>query len=52
MFRFPEDRGGNLFLQEARIINVEVLGRALKQVADAFDYWFYVVTALKEYERE
>jgi hypothetical protein len=52
VFRFPEDRGGNLFLQEARIINVEVLGGALKQVADAFDYWFYVVSAQKEYERE
>jgi hypothetical protein len=52
VFRFPEDRAGNLFLQDARIINVEVFGSVLDGVADIFDYWFFQAGRLAEYRRE
>lgn len=38
-FRFPSARSGNLFLQDMSVINVEVFGKAMTTVADAFDYW-------------
>ncbi|NWJ40810.1 MAG: hypothetical protein HXX12_07545 [Geothrix sp.] len=47
VFRFPEDRNGALFLQDASIINVEVFGSILEEVAEIIEYWFYQVEDLR-----
>jgi hypothetical protein len=39
VFRFPLDRKGNLHLQDARIINVVVLGEVMAKVQEAFKHW-------------
>lgn len=39
-FRYPEARNGRLYLQEARIVNIEVLSKAMGKVGEIFDFWF------------
>jgi hypothetical protein len=46
VFRYPEDRQGKLHLQDARIINLQVLGDAMSKVGDIFDFWFYCTDSL------
>ena len=45
VFRFPENRDGELHLQDARIINVEVLGAYLNELGEIFEFWFRRVRA-------
>jgi hypothetical protein len=52
VFRFPEDQAGNLFLQDARVINVEVLGSILDAAGEIFADWFHQASRLAEYRRE
>ncbi|MCP5134411.1 MAG: hypothetical protein H6976_12655 [Gammaproteobacteria bacterium] len=52
VFRFPENRKGDLHLQEARIINVEVLGAYMERLAEIFKYWFYKSRDLYEIRDE
>jgi hypothetical protein len=52
VFRFPESRRGDLHLQDARIINVEVLGAYMMKLADIFEFWFNKIRDLFEYRDE
>lgn len=52
VFRFPENKKGELHLQDARIINVEVLGAHMNKLADIFEFWFDKSKDLMEYRHE
>jgi hypothetical protein len=52
VFRFPENRKGDLHLQDARIINVEVLGAYMEVLAEIFQDWFYRSRDLYEMRSE
>jgi hypothetical protein len=41
VFRFPEDRRGDLHLQDARIINLDVLREAVEQTSEVFSFLVY-----------
>lgn len=51
VFRYPGDRKGNLHLQDARIINVHVLGEVMTKVQEAFKHWDRIASAIAESNR-
>lgn len=52
VFRFPEDKVGNLFLQEARLINVDVFGSVLEEIGEVFYNWFMRASELAELRQD
>lgn len=48
VFRFPASKAGELHLQDARIINLEVLGAAMGEVYDVFEQWVCTADAMYE----
>lgn len=56
VFRFPEDKAGNQHLKEYSVINVDVLGKALDNVGEIFEYWSVKADQLlsirEEYEHD
>jgi len=48
VFRFPEDRKGSLYLQDARIINLDVLRRVMTATGEQFKHFGRIADALYE----
>jgi hypothetical protein len=52
VFRFPEDRAGELYLQDASLINVGVLAEAIAQAEDIVSFWQFHADQVAEYRRQ
>lgn len=49
MFRFPKDKKGKYYLQETSLINVIVLGKAMKEFEEIIELWGYAVDDLRDH---
>lgn len=52
VFRFPKDRGGNLYLQDVAYINIAILGEALELTRQIFEGWFITGQTMLDMKRE
>jgi hypothetical protein len=48
IFRFPEDRKGEPHLQDAKIINLDVLRESVEDTSELFSYWIYTADGYRE----
>ena len=51
-FRFPQSTDGQPYLDEVSVINIGVLAEAMKDVREAFDFWFTVTETLRDIKAE
>ena len=48
VFRFPKNKKGKSHLQNTTLINLLVLGEAMEELMEIFEYWFYCTDTLLE----